>query len=146
MKERAWFGLQAMLFGALVSAPLLHRKRVSALTRVAGVGLLGAGAAVAVAGYRELGQSHSAWTAPQGDRVTRTGIYSTIRHPIYCGWLLGSLGFEIAVGSPLGLGLAATLVVFYDVKSREEDRQLRARFAEAAGYQASVKRFIPRVY
>jgi protein-S-isoprenylcysteine O-methyltransferase Ste14 len=146
MNERAWFGLQALLFGALVSATLLHRRRVSTLTRVVGVGLLGAGAAVAVAGYRELGQSHSAWTAPQGDRVTRTGIYRAVRHPIYCGWLLGSLGFEVAVGSPLGVGLAGTLVVFYDLKSREEDRQLRVRFTEAAGYQASVKRFIPRVY
>jgi protein-S-isoprenylcysteine O-methyltransferase Ste14 len=146
MKERVWFGLQAAFFVALLGAPLVERRPVSRWTRVVGVGLLGAGAGVAVAGYRALGASHSAWIEPEGERVVRSGIYHTVRHPIYGGWILGALGFEIAVGSPLGAAVALALAGFYDRKTRAEDRRLRVRFADAAEYQSSVKRFVPGVY
>jgi protein-S-isoprenylcysteine O-methyltransferase Ste14 len=69
-----------------------------------------------------------------------------MRHPIYAGWCLGSLGFEVFSGSRLGASLAAALIVFYDLKAREEDQHLAERYPGAASYRAHVKRLVPRVY
>jgi protein-S-isoprenylcysteine O-methyltransferase Ste14 len=141
-----WFGLQSAFFLGLLVSPVVERRRTAALVRSLGAGLAGAGAIVAVAGYRELGEMHSPWTAPRGTGLVKSGIYSRIRHPIYAGWCLGGLGLEILAGSRLGVGAVAALAVFYDVKSREEDKLLVRRYPDADGYIVSVKRFVPRVY
>jgi hypothetical protein len=61
------------------------------------------------------------------------------------GWCLGCLGFEVSTGSRLGLGLVGTVTVFYDLRSREEDRLLAARYPGASHDRAAVKRFVPGV-
>ena len=143
-----WFVVQLLFFVALLGAPMVRRRRPALVVRVLGLGLLGAGAAVAVAGYRDLGESHSPWTTPNDERcqLVTTGIYGHVRHPIYAGWCLGSLGFEAVTGSCLGVSAAAALVVFYDLKARDEDRHLADRYPGAASYRADVKRFVPGVY
>ena len=90
-----WFVVQFLSFVALLGAPMVRRRRPALVVRVLGLGLLGAGAAVAVAGYRDLGESHSPRTTPNEERcgLVMTGIYGHVRHPIYAGWCLGSLGF-----------------------------------------------------
>jgi protein-S-isoprenylcysteine O-methyltransferase Ste14 len=145
-RERVWFGLQSAFFLGLLVSPVVERRRPAAFVRLLGAGLAGGGAIVAVAGYRELGASHSPWTAPSGTGLVKSGIYSQIRHPIYAGWCLGSLGLEILAGSRLGVGAVAALVLFYDVKSREEDKLLVRRYLDADDYVLSVKRLVPRVY
>ena len=143
-----WFVVQLLFFVALLGAPMVRRRRPALVVRVLGLGLLGAGAAVAVAGYRDLGESHSPRTTPNEERcgLVMTGIYGHVRHPIYAGWCLGSLGFEAVTGSRLGVSVAVALIVFYDLKAREEDRHLADRYPGAASYRADVKRFVPGVY
>jgi protein-S-isoprenylcysteine O-methyltransferase Ste14 len=144
----AWFVVQLLLFIAVLGAPMVRRKRPTLAVRLLGLGLLDSGATVAVAGYRELGESHSPWTTPTAEHgaLVTTGMYARLRHPIYAGWCLGSLGFEVATGSRLGISAASALIVFYDLKSREEDRHLADRYPGAGRYGSDVKRFVPGVY
>jgi protein-S-isoprenylcysteine O-methyltransferase Ste14 len=80
------------------------------------------------------------------DELVTTGIYGHVRHPIYAGWCLRSLGFEAVTGSLPGVSVAAALFVFYDLKAREEDRRVADRYPGAVRYRAEVKRFVPGVY
>ena len=143
-----WFALQSAFLLALLGSPFIDRRRPPPAARILGLSLVASGAGVAVAGYRELGVSHSPWTTPAGDdgRLVTTGIYGRLRHPIYAGWCLGSLGLEVLAGSRLGGGVVGALMVFYDLKSREEDKLLAARYPCAGDYRAAVKRFIPGIY
>lgn len=75
------------------------------------------------------------------------GVYARVRHPIYGGLVLGSLGLALWRGSLGGLLLAALLLVFFDRKSRYEERRLETRFPTYADYRRQVgKRLLPWIY
>ena len=145
-RETGWLILQSAFFVAMLGSPLVERRAPAALTRLGGLGLLLAGVGVAMSGYRALGRSHSPWTEPTGEGLVTTGIYGQVRHPIYAGWCLGGLGFEILFGSWLGVGVVGGVAVFYDLKAREEEKLLDERYPDGASYRAAVDRFVPGVY
>jgi len=73
-------------------------------------------------------------------------MYQFMRHPIYAGWILVALGWALLSGSQLGVGVALAGGIFYDLKSREEEKWLVTTYADYAAYQRQVKRFIPWIY
>ena len=147
MRSWLWFGAQFVIFCALLIAPLIDRFRGPVVLRFIGLILLGCGVWVAVQGYRVLGTNHSPWVTPVADgQVVATGIYGYVRHPIYLGWFIGSLGFGLLLGSWLGVGVAVVWLIFADLKAREEEKWLRKKYAEYPAYQAQVKRFFPGIY
>lgn len=143
-----WFAAQLVLFVAMLIAPFAQRTEVPVWIRVAGVVLSLAGLVLAIAGYRSLGGSHSPGTTPiTGARLVSTGVYSYLRHPIYAGWCLGAFGFALIFGSVLGIGVAVALVVFYDLRTREEEKFLMTRYPDYGAYRQRVKgRLVPGVY
>jgi len=142
-----WFALQFVLFCGIVASPFFGTFDGPLWLRAAGLLILALGVVVAVLGYRTLGRSHSAWTNPVvGGHLVTTGIYGYFRHPIYAGWILGVLGWALLWSSLFGLGVAAALFVFYDLKSREEERWLLQKYPRYAAYKSTVRRFIPGVY
>jgi protein-S-isoprenylcysteine O-methyltransferase Ste14 len=146
-RDRMWFGSQFVLFVAMLAAPVLQRQRPPWIARLLGIVLLAIGGGVAGAGYRALGRSHSPWSTPvAGGRLITSGIYRWVRHPIYVGWYLGALGEALVSGSMLGLGIAAALAAFYDLRSREEERLLAERYGTYAAYLGSSSRFVPGIY
>lgn len=146
-RGKMWFAAQFLLFCAILLAPLIPQPRLPTWLWPIGIILLLGGVLIAVRGYRTLGSSHSPWTSPtETGAFVSTGIYSRIRHPIYAGWILGTLGFELVARSSLGIGVAVALLVFYHFKTREEERWLAARYPEYPAYIRRVNRFIPFVY
>ncbi len=142
-----WFVIQFILFCAMILAPFIQHSDWPLLVRALGVVTLACGAIIGVLGYRTLAGSHSPWATPgEAAHLVTTGIYRVIRHPIYAGWILGALGLEVAAASLLGVGVAAAVFVFYDLRSRYEERRLVETHPDYAAYQRSVKRFIPRIY
>ena len=69
-----------------------------------------------------------------------------MRHPIYAGLIIGALGWSLLTNSLLALGLAVVLLIFFDIKSRREERQLLARFPAYADYRRRVRKFFPYLY
>jgi protein-S-isoprenylcysteine O-methyltransferase Ste14 len=135
-------GLRALagadgLLGAAWSGP------VRILTSAIAVGLIGAGAVQAWRGVRDLGASLTPLPHPRDDaRLVETGIYRSVRHPIYGGLILLGVGWALLAASPLALALALVLVPFFWLKSSIEERWLGERFPTYLDYRRRTRRFI----
>jgi protein-S-isoprenylcysteine O-methyltransferase Ste14 len=146
-RGKAWFICQFILFCSILLAPVIEQVEFPLRLRAIGVAVLVCGVIIAVLGYCTLGSSHSPWTSPIDDgHFKSTGIYSYIRHPIYVGWIVGALGWELLAKSLLGVGVTVVLLVFYDLKSCEEEKWLVEKYTDYAAYKDKVKRFVPWVY
>ena len=146
-RGKLWFILQSIIFCAILLAPFIERSSCPAFLRIIGLLLLISGIIVAVLGYRTLGSSHSPGIRPveEGHLVVE-GIYRFVRHPVYMGWFLATLGFELLVCSVLGVGVAIGGLIFSDLKSREEEKWLMKKYAGYGDYEQKVRRFIPWLY
>jgi protein-S-isoprenylcysteine O-methyltransferase Ste14 len=82
---------------------------------------------------------------PKG-RFIRTGVYAYIRHPMYAGVLMvcGSLVWEFFSWDRLA-ALGFLLEVFV-IKILDEERYLKARFAEYRDYCEKTNRLIPFIW
>ena len=132
---RTWPGLPVLAPGPAHVATL------------AGVVLLVGGAALGLAGFLCLGRNLTPLPYPRdgGQLVTR-GPYRLVRHPIYAGVIAGGFGWALLVHGLLTLVYAALLLVFFDVKSRFEERWLRDKYPAYASYAQRVCKLIPFVY
>lgn len=119
-----------------------------AVTLLAGPGLLLAGLLVMFAGATGLGDSLSPWPAPVKDNeLTTTGIYGVIRHPLYSGLVMSTLGFGVVTGSPLRMLLGILLALLLDQKADKEEKLLVDKHGEAyETYCKEVAKFVPRLY
>lgn len=113
----------------------------------AGVALLVAGAGLAIAGVRTLGSSLTPYPKPgEGATMREHGSYRFVRHPIYGGLLLGSLGWA-CLASPLALVPVMLLAAVFAGKSIREEAWLAERYPGYLGYRERVRRrFVPFVW
>ena len=80
----------------------------------------------------------------QDHELIQTGIYKTIRHPIYTGLLLLFTGNAIVVGDYRGILAVVIVFVSFWFKLRKEEKWLTAFFGnEYAEYKARTKALIP---
>jgi len=69
-----------------------------------------------------------------------------VRHPIYLGVILVSFGWAGIEQTIYTLVLAFIVLIFFDLKSRQEERWLTQKFSEYAEYKMTTKKLIPFVY
>ena len=114
-----------------------------------GLGLLagGVGGLIALWGLIGLGRNLTPLPHPvaDGELVTH-GPYRIVRHPIYSGVILGSLGWSLLWASPWLILLSAGLFVFFDIKSRREEIWLRRAYSGYADYATRTRKLIPFIY
>jgi protein-S-isoprenylcysteine O-methyltransferase Ste14 len=83
----------------------------------------------------------------RGQRVISTGPYSYVRHPMYSGVVLLTVGTSLLLGSWYGLAVGMVIVVMVAIRAVFEERMLRAELKGYEGYMARVKfRLIPHVW
>ena len=78
--------------------------------------------------------------------LIQSGPYAIVRHPIYCGGLVLALGWALVIQGWLTVGYVVVLFVFFDFKSRLEERWLVERFPEYRRYQQRVRKLVPFLY
>jgi protein-S-isoprenylcysteine O-methyltransferase Ste14 len=118
-----------------------------ALAAVFGWPLMIIGGILAVLGATQLGSKICAVPYPQAEAVLRkTGVFSIVRHPMYCGAILAAFGWALVSHSWLTVGYTVLLFVLFDLKSRREEIWLTAKFGNYAEYQSRVRKLIPFVY
>lgn len=147
-RGESWVVLQAILFIAFVTVPDIAGPflRPAALL-VAGWVAFVLGLVVAFWSVRSLGRSLTPFPRPLPDgRLVTTGAYRLVRHPIYLAVLLVALGVSLITASPVRLGLTVVLFIFFDRKSRREERWLEEKYPAYPAYRAQVKRLIPWIY
>ncbi len=78
--------------------------------------------------------------------LATTGVYASIRHPQYVGFILIMIGFLLQWPTLLTLIMFPILVTMYVLLARREEREVQAEFGEAyTRYAANTPRFFPRV-
>jgi protein-S-isoprenylcysteine O-methyltransferase Ste14 len=94
----------------------------------------------------KLGQSLTASPIPKDDSQLKTdGLYKWIRHPIYTGLIVTTLGIALEVGSVSKLFFVGGLIVLFNYKAKWEETFLLARYPEYRSYMSKTGRFVPRL-
>ena len=82
---------------------------------------------------------------PSGEFI-QSGLYRFVRHPIYFGVILVCFGWAGIEQTLYTLVLAIILLIFFDLKSRQEEIWLTEKFSEYAEYKITAKKLIPFIY
>jgi protein-S-isoprenylcysteine O-methyltransferase Ste14 len=113
-----------------------------------GLMITGVGAAFAIWARLYLGRNWSGTiTIKQDHQLIRTGPYALVRHPIYAGLALATLGTAIAIGEIRALAATGLVLIGLRLKSRLEETFMTEQFgAEYAQYKKDVRAMIPFVW
>jgi protein-S-isoprenylcysteine O-methyltransferase Ste14 len=97
-----------------------------------GVFITWLGVALAIWARRHLAENWSARVMIKVDHeLIRTGPYARLRHPIYSGLLLATLGTALAKGEWRGLLAVCLTLAAYSLKARKEEEMLGDHFGSA---------------
>ena len=136
---------QAILLIALVVLPRRDDWPTPGWLQALGLTIiLGSLAAIGLAALR-LGPALTPTPVPIANgQLATTGFYRYVRHPIYAGVLAIASGLALRSGSWVTLAVAATTVVFFNLKAGWEEARLGETYADYAAYASTTPRFVPR--
>ena len=111
---------------------------------IGGTVLLAIGLVILFAGFKGLGKSLTANPVPIEDgKLVTTGIFSIVRHPIYLGLLVVTLGLVVSSGVWAQIIIWAALAMLLTYKMRWEEVLLTAKYKGYADYMTKVPALIP---
>ncbi len=146
-RGEGWVAIQIFLFALILLAPEIQTFSFPFELRVLGILILCSGGIVGTLGIFRLGENLSPFPKPkEGGYLVTSGIYGLVRHPIYSGLILGTLGWSLLTDTLLGVGLALVVFIFFDLKSRREERWLSQTYPDYPAYQKQVRKLIPWIY
>ncbi len=136
--------IQVVLFLAVALWPSSWGPAVRAAREVGGalffLGGLGIiGAAV------HLGRALTPIPQPNGAGLRARGVYRWVRHPMYTSVLLLCVGVAAARGAAAVWVLVATLAIFFEAKTRLEEKFLIEAYDGYASYASRTGKFVPGV-
>jgi protein-S-isoprenylcysteine O-methyltransferase Ste14 len=112
-----------------------------------GITLIALGFLIALAAALGLGRALTPLPKPnEAGQLVASGVYRWVRHPIYTGVLLMALGWAFYIEGLVTLWSVLLLAIFFDIKSRREERWLLEKYPEYAAYQKKTRRLIPFIY
>jgi len=79
-------------------------------------------------------------------RLTTTGLYRWMRHPIYTGVLTIVIGMTFQSGSWISLAVGVSAFGFFSVKARWEEARLAERYDGYSEYAKRTPRFFPHPF
>lgn len=147
-RGEGWVIGQFVIGAAIFGATFVTRIELPFVIQLVGIALMFVGAGIAAMGIFHLGENLTPFPKPKDDghALVTGGAYAIVRHPIYSGIGLAALGWTLYWGTLLGIALALILFVWFDFKSRAEEKWLAEKYPEYAAYQTRVKKLIPFVY
>ena len=147
-KGKIWFTIQGLLAIALLVVPFFSRSNFSMVIRITGALLLATGIILLLSSYHRLGKSHSPGIKPiEEGKLVVTGPYAVIRHPVYASFILIGFGLEMLFSYFTGLIIAVLLFIYYDLRTREEEKWLKQTYPGFNEYKRKVPgRLIPWLY
>jgi len=150
-RGEGWVVIQFLLLGFIFLAGIAGgggwTRETRFATTVLAAFLLLVGGVLALKGLIDLRDALTPLPHPRdGAQLVESGSYRLVRHPIYGGLVIGSVGWALLAASLLALLGAAALLVFFRLKSEREEAWLAERYPGYDAYRARTKRMIPFVY
>jgi protein-S-isoprenylcysteine O-methyltransferase Ste14 len=125
-----------------LTVPLL---REASLVRWSGLAVMSLGLALYFAGLLRLGAS---WRIgidrEQPGALVTSGLFARIRHPLYGGILLATLGMAVLAADVVSFAAMAAAWTAVPIQARLEEEFLASLYPEYAQYRARTGRFVPR--
>ena len=143
-----------LMYGAAVLVYLIDpawmawsRVALPGALRWCGAPLMAVGAALHLWGTHHLGANLSITISTgAGHRLVTSGPYRRVRHPLYTGGMIESLGVCLLLADAAVTAGAAGFWVLVALRTAREEAILLETFGEAyRRYQGRVGRFLPRV-
>ncbi len=144
--------VQAVLLGILFFGPTHFNADASIeppndLLLWCGYGIFILGTVIALIAAINLGKNLTPLPRPKENaELIQRGLYRFVRHPIYFGVIVLSLGWGLIQQSALVWLYVLIIAIFFDIKSRKEEQWLVERFSAYVGYQGRVRKLIPWIY
>lgn len=110
-----------------------------------GIAVVAAGVVVLLWAARNLGGALTPLPVPNGAGLAAHGAYRWMRHPIYTGVILACLGVAIGAGTVLAYAAALAVALFFEAKTRLEERWLLGAYQGYAQYAARTGKFLPGI-
>ena len=112
---------------------------------IGGVLFIAPGILILFFALRDLGASLTANPVPKDKgKLVTTGLYKTIRHPIYTGLLLASFGSVVQSMALVKLVFWLMLVALITYKAIWEESLLEKKYPGYAKYKLQTGRFLPK--
>ncbi len=149
-RGEGWVAIQGVLLAAELAAAMVGPAvdgPARPILAVAGVAAMAAGGLLALRGLTDLREALTPFPHPRdGASLVESGVYGLVRHPIYGGIVIGSLGWGLLAASvPAVLG-AGVLLAFFRLKSAREEAWLTARYPAYEAYRGRTRRIVPFLY
>lgn len=148
-----WVVAQFVLAGIALIVDVVFRdtirpsKAISIILDILAILCSLAGVFLAFGGLLKLGSNLTPFPRPiDNGQLVQTGVYGIVRHPIYSGVIIGLFGMALIFGSWVGLLCAVVILLFFDAKSRREEKWLVDKYPEYPAYRTHVRKLIPYIY
>ncbi len=113
---------------------------------IGGVLFIAPGIIILFFSIKQLGGSLTANPVPrESGRLIETGLYKYVRHPIYAGLLLATLGSCVQSMAVVKFFFWFLLLALLIYKARFEEKLLAAKYSTYTDYMKRTGRFVPRL-
>ncbi len=145
-KDFLFVGVQGgLFFGYIFDIILPYNYHPS--IRYCGLAIAILGLVILLLAILQLNENLSPFPTPlvHGKLITN-GLYHLVRHPIYTGIIIGSLGYGVYSQSISKIAIGFILWILFHFKAKYEEKLLIDKFIEYPNYIKSTGRFFPKVY
>jgi protein-S-isoprenylcysteine O-methyltransferase Ste14 len=120
---------------------------VSASVQYAGLALSIFGITLIIVSSVSLNKNLTPFPSPKDEStLITTGVYRYIRHPIYTGILLTTVGYGVYSENTLRLLVFIALLILFVSKASYEETLLLKKFPEYNNYRQQTAALIPGIY
>lgn len=146
IKDIGFVGIQLALFLCYLF-DLLNPINFPRWLAFGGIVLAIVGVIVTIIALLQLNRDLSPFPTPKSGSGLRTvGLYALVRHPIYTGIILMTIGYAVYKESLWKLIIAGLLVLLFHFKSKYEEALLTKKFEDYQRYQRTTGRLWPKIF
>lgn len=142
--DKWYVGIQFVLFILYILLPNVGAMSFVPSGNYVGCVLVSLGVVLAVLAVYQLRKSLTPFPTPtSSSKLISTGVFKYIRHPIYSGIILITLGYAIFSQHMPRPVISLLLLILFSAKSSYEEKLLQQRFRDYAAYKKVTWRFFP---